>query len=445
MRLPQPDSYYHAITPPLSGMQPVAGDYHADVAILGGGLAGVSTALHLAQAGISVALVEQGEIGIGASGRNGGQVLPAYTADTAGLAARHGLDAARALFALSVDAVDLVRGLAHRHAIDCDLVEGAAMVALKPRQMDALAAEAAMLARDFGYDKLTLWDRDQCRAHVNSDRYIGGLLDQGACQINPLAFLRGLARAAQAAGARLFDHSPVTAWQAPQPGKSDRGGQAGWLHTPRGRITANTLVLAGNAYMRGLVPEIERKIMPVPSCIIATEPLPADLLHALMPRRLAISDANIVLDYFRPTVDGRMLFGGLANYSGVMPGDIAGALRPKLARVFPQLADCRIDYAWGGLIDITLRREPLIGRLAPGVFQAFGFSGHGVALATLAGRVIAGKIAREIGAELGGANSPDTADFAAFDRLKQPDFPGGPFRRAALVLGMLAMRVRDAF
>jgi gamma-glutamylputrescine oxidase len=398
------------------------GKIEADVAILGGGFAGVSTALHLAEQGLSVVLLEAKTVGFGASGRNGGQVLPGFSAGLDGIVNRNGIKVAKALWAESVEAVDLVRRLVQRHNISCDLTDGAVTLAVKPRHFRDFATEKTWLEDEFNYGGLELWDPEQTRAVVKSARYCGGLHDPRAPHLQPLAFVRGLGLAAQKAGAQIFENSPVI--------EIDRQHAVKRLVTAKGEVQARTLVLAGNAYIGKLMPWAARRMMPVASCIVATEPL-GDRMREVLAKPLSACDANIVLDYFRPTADGRLLFGGLANYSGREPADIAGVLGRRMQSVFPQLANTRITHAWGGLIDISLHREPLIGAMQPEVYVMQGFSGHGVALATLAGQRIASAI------------EGNASALAPYDALSRPHFPGGPLRTLGLIVGMAMLKLKD--
>lgn len=415
-------TYYASVLPPAAVHPVLSGETDADVAIVGGGIAGVSTALHLARRGIRAVVVEAQSVGSGASGRNGGQVLAGFSAGLDGIVRRNGMAAARALWAESVAAVELVRSLA---GPQCDLQNGAVTVAIKPRHLSSFYEEARWLEGEFGYQGLEIWDKEVTRSIVRSPKYCGGLFDAAALHLNPLAFVRHLAELATAAGAALYEGSAVL--------RIDTEGPVKKIMTARGSVTARHVVLAANASLNGLYPWAARRIMPVASSVIATEPLPPEKLHDCLTRPLAVCDANIVLDYFRPTGDGRLVFGGLANYSGRPPANVAGVLGARLRSVFPQLADVRISHGWSGMIDISLNREPLIGEISPGVHLAQGFSGHGVALAARAGERIA--------AAIGG----DTAAYQPYLPLARPVFPGGPLRTAALVLGMAWLRLKDRF
>jgi gamma-glutamylputrescine oxidase len=419
---PAPSYYEASIAPKRPPRARLRGEVDVDVAICGGGISGISAALHLAERGLRVAVLEGGTVGSGASGRSGGQILNGFSASQPALEARYGLYKAQQLYALSLEAVQLVRDRVARHAIACDFMEGAITLAMKPWHLADFRAEAARMAEHYDQSNLEVWDVDQTRAAVRSPLYCGGLYDPTGCHLHPLNYTLGLARAAEAAGAMIYEESRVTAWAS---------GTRPMLATAEGRVRAKEIIFCGNAYLGRLVKDLWPLIMPVASCIIATEPL-GDRLKDCLSRPLSACDANIVLDYFRPTGDGRLLFGGLANYSGREPRDIIKALRPRLHRAFPQIADAKIEFGWGGLIDITPRREPQMGQLEQGVWFAHGYSGHGLALATLSGALLAEGIC-------------DRSDrLALLESLPRPAFPGGRFRTATLITGMLAMRLKDA-
>jgi gamma-glutamylputrescine oxidase len=418
-------SWYEASAPPAPSQPQLTGEHRADVAILGAGYTGLSAALALAERGYRVAVVEATRVGGGASGRNGGQLITGFNPPFTTLAARHGAAEARALFELAEQGKALLRERIARHAIACDLRWGFACAALKPRQLRAMAEEAALLQR-FGYGALTQWSAAELRAVVRSERYIGAWYDDGSGHLNPLTYARGLARAAVAAGALLFERSPVIALE---PGTRPA------LVTAEGRLAADAVLLCGNAYlaqgMPGLPPRLTRRIMPVASAMIATAPLgPAGLAEHLA-RDIAVADANHILDYFRGTPDGRLLFGGLARYDGRAPRDLAGALRPRLDRVFPKLAAVPIEHHWSGLVAITRDRLPYLGRLAPNILFALGYSGHGVILAGLAGALLAEAV------------SGTLERFDRLARLPHERFPGGPLKTPVLVAAMLYYRLRD--
>ncbi len=416
-------SWYAGSATPAPPRPTLDGDKRADVAILGGGLAGLSAALELAQAGMKVVLLEARRIGWGASGRNGGQVIFGYGCDQSRLTALLGQEASRAMFQWSLEAVQLVRQRIADHAIDAHWRDGHAHVAIKQRHVDELKAWQADLAENHGY-ALPWWDRERLRAALDSPRYLGGLYDPRSGHLHPLNYTLGLARAAELAGADLREGSEVTALRrGPRPA----------LVTATGTVEADYVVLAGNALVHGIAPELDDKIMPVGTYIGATEPLGADRARALIGNGMAVADINWALDYFRLSADHRLLFGGRASYSTLPPPNLRGVMARRMSRVFPQLRGVKFEQVWGGLIDISLNRAPHWGRLGDNVYFAQGFSGHGVAATGLAGRVIAEAIR-------GQATRLD-----AFARIPHRDFPGGRALRTPLLVAAMAWyKLRDA-
>ena len=310
-----------------------------------------------------------------------------------------------------------------RHAIDCELSWGQLHTAVKARQRDDLRAECEELAEEYGYDSVRFLDRDEVESLLATKRYCAGLLDTNSGHCHPLKYVCGLARAAEAAGVTIFESSRVTSMQR---------GPTVTLRTARGSLRAKFVTLAGNAYLEGLAPELQRKIMAVGTYIVATERLGAERARSLIRDNLAVADVNFVLDYFRLSADHRLLFGGRVSYSGLDPLGTERATRARMLKVFPQLADAAIDYAWGGYVDITVNRAPHFGRLGSNIYFLQGFSGHGMALTGIAGKLAADAIAGQ------------AERFDLFSRIPHMDFPGGmALRRPALVLGMLWYRMRD--
>ncbi|WP_455384403.1 NAD(P)/FAD-dependent oxidoreductase [Acidihalobacter prosperus] len=420
---PHVDSYYaatrnrHAEYPRLEGEQTV------DVCVVGAGITGCSAALHLAERGYSVAVLEGQRVGWGASGRSGGQKLHGFGCDMGVLRRQVGAEDARRLWDMSLEAVDLLDGLVERHSIECDSAQGYLHAAIKPRQRRDLAEWVEDMAREYDFHGLELLEGDALHAMIGSDRYVAGVSDPRCGHIHPLNYTLGLAAAAERAGARFFEDSRVT--------RIERGEPA-VVHTAAGQVRARHVVLCTNAHLDGLEPKMWHRIMPVGTYIIATEPLGEARAAQLLPGNAAVADSNFVLDYFRRSADHRMLFGGRVSYSTLEPVSIGQSMRARMLKVFPQLSDVRVDYAWGGYVAITQSRAPNFGRLADNIFYAQGFSGHGIALTGLAGKLMAEAVA-------------GTAErFDVFARIPHMPFPGGRwFRTPALVLAMTWFRLRD--
>lgn len=412
-----PLTWYHATTD-ASERPRLIGDKSCDVCVIGGGLAGVSTALQCAERGLDTVLLESETIGSGASGRNGGQAMVGWSASPSTLARVLGSDDAEKLWHWSREAFDDMKERVGRHAPDADLRMGYLHAALTPRQLSGLRDGKADWAR-WGYSTPQIVEGSAVRDWVGTDRYVGVLTDPESGQIHPLRYLLGLARGAEEGGAALFENSPV------------RNVDGTVVRTPGGAVTAKHVVYCANAYLGQLEPRLRSKIMPVASFISVTEPLPEDLAAKLFPRDVAVADCNLALDYFRLSHDRRLLFGSGASYSAITPPGLAGTMRRKIARVFPELSAVRIDHTWGGLIGITINRIPDIGRLSPNVFHAQGFSGQGVVLTGLAGKIIAEAI------------TGDDSRLAVFEKVRHLPFPGGPLRTPTLMAGMAWAKLRD--
>lgn len=424
------DSYYAATAPRVDAYAPLQGDVEADVAIVGGGLAGLSAALELAERGLDVRLLEAAQVGGGASGRNGGQAIHGLACDNTTVEGQLGLAEARRLWDMSLEALDLIRQRCARHGIDAEWQDGFLGLSTKPSKTLELRAWADRIERDYHYP-LKWIAPERLQDWIASPRFHAGIHDPRSGHLHPLKYCLGLARAASTAGATLHEGSAVHQMEAAADGTQR-------LRTPTGSVRARQVLLAGNVYLQALAPQLAPtladRIMPVGTYIVCTEPLDPARLQALIPSRSAVCDTNFVLDYFRPTADHRLLYGGRVSYSMVTPSDLMHSMRERLVRTFPQLADVGMSHAWGGFVDISMNRAPDFGRLGAqrNVYYLQGFSGHGLALTGLAGKVVAE-------AMLG-----DAARFDCFGKLRHRPFPGGTLMRTpALVLGMAYYRLRD--
>ncbi|MSP42682.1 MAG: FAD-binding oxidoreductase [Alphaproteobacteria bacterium] len=422
-----PHSYYRDSAGPVAVYPRAAGQMECDVCVVGGGFTGLSTALHLAEAGYSVVLLEAERIGWGASGRNGGQVINGYAKDICEVARQLGPEQSRCLWELSLEATQLLGDTIVRHGIDAEYQSGHLLAAVRPHHMTGLAVEQDALA-GLGYTRSRLLDRDQVKAHVRSSRYHGGLLDEGGGHLHPLKYARGLAAAGARAGVRIFEKSRVLKIH---PANGNGTGFA-LAVTEQGAVSARHLVLCCNAYLGALEPELRARIMPVGTYVIATEPLGGERALGLLPDNSCVSDTNFVLDYFRLSADWRLLFGGRVSYTTLPPAGLARRMRDRLVVVFPQLGEVAVTHAWGGFVDISRNRLPDVGRRPGNVYYAQGFSGHGVALTGLAGKVI------------GDAIRGDAEKFDVFARIPHQSFPGGPLlRMPLLILATLYSRLQD--
>jgi len=421
-----PAQSYYAATAGNGGAtarSKLQGDFRADVVVVGGGIAGCSAALHLAKRGYSVALLEARFVGYGASGRSGGQTIFGLAASQTALKAQVGRDDARRLFDLSIEALDCTRALIDTYRIDCDYRSNHVHVATKPRQIRELQEWVQELHDEYDYRSVRFLDREELQAHVRSERYLAGLLDSRSGHLHPLRYTEGLARAAELEGVRIFEDTRVL-------GFASNGDVV--VHTAGGEVRCKHLILCGNVYLDGVAPVLARRILGVGTYIVATDALEPARAGALLPSNAAVADVNWILDYFRLTAEHRLLFGGRVSYSAVEPPRLAESMRKRMVRVFPSLADVKIAYTWGGYLDITMSRAPDFGRLSPNVYYLQGFSGHGMSLTGLAGKLIAEAV------------SGTAERFDVFARIPHRDFPGGPLlRRPSLMLAMLYYRLRD--
>ncbi|WP_037503110.1 NAD(P)/FAD-dependent oxidoreductase [Sphingomonas jaspsi] len=415
-------SLYAATANPFPPQPALTGDRSTDVVVIGGGFTGLSAALHAAEAGFKVILLEAHRIGWGASGRNGGQMIPGLRWGAPDLVDKLGEDRARQLLRLANSAVDRVRGRIALHGIECDHRVGHFQAAAKPAHLDEMRRELAILERLVDFEGAEIVERADVGAHVASDRYHGGLYDRNGGHLHPLNYALGLAKASLAAGVEIHECTPVLRVDHGTPVRAE---------TERGTVTAKYAVLACDAFMESISPELARMTMPVANYNVATEPLGEARIKTLFPTGAAVSDSKFVLNYYRPSGDHRLIFGGGEKYSPRPPHDVAGFVRPYLEGVFPQLEGVKIDYAWGGLVGVTMNRLPHFGRIGNSFF-AHGWSGHGVLLTTLAGELIAGAMR-------------GTAErFDLFASLPNKPFPGGPLLRHPLyVAGMLWFALKD--
>jgi gamma-glutamylputrescine oxidase len=415
-------SWYAATANPSPERPALEGEVDCDVCVVGAGFTGISSALHLVEQGFSVVVLEAARVGFGASGRNGGQIVNSYSRDMDVIDAKYGEQTARALGDMAFEGNRIIRERIDRYAIDCDLKDGNLFAACNARQLDGLREHKVLWER-YGYRELELLEGEAVRREVNSERYTGALVDHGGGHLHPLNLVLGQAAAVESRGGRIFEGSPVTGLDHGEPAV---------VRTARGRVRAARVVMAGNAYLQGVLPEIEGRSMPCGTQIITTEPLGEARARALIPNGLAVEDGNYLLDYYRLTRDNRLLYGGGVNYGGSDPADIEGVIRPKMLTTFPSLADVKVDHAWSGTFLMTLNRLPQFGVVNGNVYYAQGYSGHGVTCTHLAGRLIAEVMT---GRE---------ERFDAFAGLPHLPFPGGRLLRVPLsAIGAWYYQTRD--
>jgi gamma-glutamylputrescine oxidase len=414
-------SYYAASINDSTDFAPLRGAQTADVCIIGAGFTGISTALHLAERGYNVHVVEANKVGWGASGRNGGQIIGGISGEEA-LAQSLGRGGEKIVREMSWAGNQIIRERVQTYGIQCDLKSGYLDVAIKPRHVRAMQGEFEALEKDNFPFEYKLLSRQETQDTIATDTYIGAMLNNGNGHLHPLNLCIGDARAAASLGATIYEQSPVL--------RIEKGSKPTVI-TEHGSVTADFLVLAGNAYHF-----LERKLrgimFPVNSYIIATEPLAESVFNVINPQDLAVCDPNYILEYFRLSADKRLLFGGRCNYSGSDPEIIKRQLRPRMLKIYPQLAATKIDYAWGGTIGVPINRVPQMGRITNNIFYSQGYSGHGVNVTHLAGQILADTVAGM------------SERFDIFANIKPTTIPGQhQFGGPMVALGMLYYKLRD--
>ncbi len=415
------DSYYAATVNDVTDFAPLRGAQSADVCVIGAGFTGISTALHLAERGYDVHVVEANRVGWGASGRNGGQMIGGISGEEY-IAKHYGKDVEEIFGELRWAGHEIIRERVRTYGIQCDLKFGYLDVAIKDRHLKQFQADLERLRKSGFPHEVRMLSKDETREMIGTDVYIGALLNMGNGHLHPLNLCVGEALAAKSLGATIYEQSPVL---------SIEKGSKPKVITQLGSVTADAVIIAGNAY-HALEKKLRGIMFPVNSFISATEPLDAQTVAKINPRDLAVCDPNFVLEYFRLSADKRLLFGARLNYSGSDPEIIKKHHRRKLARIYPQLADLRIDYAWGGTIGVPLNRVPQLGRIAPNVFYCQGYSGHGVNVTHLAGRIMADAVAGTM------------EQFDLFANVKPIVVPGAYLLRKPMVaLGMMYYQLKD--
>jgi len=418
-----PDSFYAATAVGVRDYPVLDGERQADVCVIGGGFTGLSAALNLAERGLDVVLLEAERVGFGASGRCGGLVGSGQRKEVLETEEMFGLERSKELWDFAEAAKQEIRDRVEKHDIACDLQRGQLVGIHKNRYLGWARETADVLAERYSYPFCAVLNREETQARVATPTFLEGLYDSEALTLHPLNFSLGLARAAAEAGVRIYENSRVLQYSHTDPAK---------VETANGSVTASFVVLACNGYLGKLEPRVAGKIMPINNFMIATEPLGESRAKELINGRFGVHDTRFVVNYFRMSDDRRLLFGGGENYRAGFPSDVKKFVRPYMLKLFPQLKDVTVDYGWGGTLSVTVNRLPHVGRLQPNVLFAQGYSGHGIAIATFAGKVIAEAVT-------------GTADrFDVFANLPTHTFPGGTLLRyPGMVLAMLYYTIRD--
>ncbi|WP_392385738.1 NAD(P)/FAD-dependent oxidoreductase [Marinomonas primoryensis] len=416
------NSYYAASANDKAIRPQLTGEHRCDVCVVGAGFTGISTALSLAEKGKRVIVVEGSRIGFGASGRNGGQIVNSFNRDIDYIFKSYGEDIGQKMAKMAFAGSELIRHRIEKYNIDCDLKHGNLFAACNSKQFEDLKAKKA-LWESHGHNELELLSASSIQDHIGSDRYAGGLLDRKGGHIQPLNLVLGQAKAFEELGGQIFEDSEVIRLEQGKPGR---------VVTKQGVVVADTIVVAGNAYMFGLLPEVEKKAMPCGTQVIATEPLPVDIQKKLLPTGHCVEDCNYLLDYYRLSGDGRLIYGGGTTYGARDPGKIESIIVPKMLKTYPILQNVKIDFAWTGNFLLTMMRMPQVGKIGDNLYYAQGYSGHGVTNSHLMGEILSDAI------------DGDTERFDVFARMPQYQFPGGRMLRIPYTaVGAAYYNIRD--
>ena len=423
---PYAPTYYAATANPVPDRPALQGDVETDICIIGAGYTGLSTGLFLAENGFKVTIVEAAKIGFGASGRNGGQIVNSYSRDIDTIEKQVGMDGAKVLGQMAFEGNRIIRERIAKYNIKCDLKDGGVFAAFTTKQMGHLEHQQKLWAR-YGHDQVELFDKKQMSEIVGTDIYIGGSIDHSGGHFHSLNLALGEAAAFESLGGLIYEQSPVT--------QIERGMNP-VVRTANGSVKARIVVVAGNAYLGNLVPELSAKSMPCGSQVVTTAPLSQEMARSLLPQDYCVEDCNYLLDYYRLTGDNRLLFGGGVIYGARDPANVEAIIRPKLEKTFPQLKGVKIDFAWTGNFLLTLSRLPQVGILGEhdNIFYSQGCSGHGITYTHLAGKVLSEAIMGQ------------RERFNAFAQLPHYPFPGGRLMRVPFTaMGAAYYSLRDKF
>ena len=419
------NSYYAATRNLTTDFPALEESVECDVCVIGAGYTGLSSALFLAEAGYSVTVLEAAQVGFGASGRNGGQLVNSYSRDVDVIEARYGEKTARVLGSMMFEGADIIRQRIGHYDIQCDYRPGGIFAALNKKQLKALAEQKSSW-KAYGNQNLTMLDAADIKREVGCANYVGGLLDLQGGHIHPLNLALGEASAFIGLGGKIFEQSAAV---------EITYGEPITVRTARGVVRAKYLLIAGNAYLaQNLDNRVTAKSMPCGSQIAVTEPLPEDVARSLIANNYCVEDCNYLLDYYRLTADNRLLYGGGVVYGAREPDDIEQLIKPKILKTFPQLKDVKIDYRWTGNFLLTMSRMPQFGRIEKNAYYMQGYSGHGVTCSHLAGKLISEMI------------RGDAERFDAFASLPHMPMIGGrTFQAPLTAMGAAYYALRDRF
>jgi gamma-glutamylputrescine oxidase len=416
-------SYYATNANPAPERPPLKGDHTIDICVVGAGYSGLSTALHLAEKGYKVAIIEGAQVGWGASGRNGGQIVNGLNASLQTIKKRYGQDTANFVAGLVQEGGEIIRDRVKTYDIKCDLKEGNIFVGLTPAHMKELEARRALWS-SYGINNQDMLDKTQLRDHIGSDLYEGGMMDQTGGHMHPLNLCLGEAAAFEKCGGVIYEQSPVI--------HADTVAAKPAVKTTQGTMTCNTLILCGNAYLGHVVPALTSRVMPVSTQMMATASLDPAQAKALLPTDKCIEDVRYILDYYRLSGDNRLIFGGGTVYGGTDPSNVVAKLRPAMEKVYPSLKGVKIDHAWSGNFALSFSRVPQMGRLGTNTYFAHGYSGHGVTGSHTFGRILAQAV------------DGDRTRFDVFAKVPWYPFPGGRMLRVPYsMIGSWYYALRD--
>lgn len=423
MAAPSHTTSYYAASANDTRLRPALREQiSADICVIGAGYTGLSTALHLAESGFKVVVLEGSRIGFGASGRNGGQIVHSYSRDIDFIERHYGKKTGTEMGKMAFEGGTIIRNFVDKYNIQCDLKDGGIFAACNSKQLHEMEQKKA-LWEAHGHTQLEMLSADSIKQYIGSNRYTGGLLDKSGGHFHPLNLVLGEAAALESLGGVIYEDSEVT--------RVEEGSKAK-IHTRNGCVTADFVVVAGNAYLGGLIPKLEQKAMPCGTQVITTAPLSEAQQKELLPQDNCVEDCNYLLDYFRLSGDGRLIYGGGVTYGAREPDKIESLIVPNMLKTFPQLKGVKIDYAWTGNFLLTLMRLPQFGRIGSNIYYAQGYSGHGLTCSHLAGRVLSDAIQGQ------------AERYDVFASLPQYPFPGGrTFRIPYTALGAWYYTLRD--
>ena len=418
-------SFYRSSVEDLNSQDQFTSDIDVDICVIGGGLTGISSAINLSKKGYSVILCEARKIGWGASGRNGGQLGIGMRKDQFTIEKKLGLKHAKELWSLGLEAVEDVKNLIKENEIDCHLVNGVMSTACFEKDINEYKFEIEHMAKNYDFEGYQFFNKEKIREEINSKMYLAGLLNSGSYHLNPLKLTLGLAKVAQKNKVKIFENTPIE--------KIREEGDRVQVMSKKGLIRANQVVVACNGYLDSILGSKKNKFMPINNYVVATEPLGEKRARQIIKNNYAVCDTRFIIDYYRFSEDWRMIFGGGETFTSNFVKNATSFVSKRMIKVFPQLQNVKIDYSWGGTLAITVNRLPHFGTLMNNkVSYAFGYSGHGLALSVLAGKLIGENI------------HGDHERFKFFSDINHMSIPlGSIFRRPIYSSAILYYKVRD--